>query len=370
MGRLKPFWPLLALLALWIGLSLGAERLDLDQTIIRTYFYQPDRGFFLEDWPPFAWAFEYGTLPGLLLTLVALGAWGLSLISPAWSRFRRQWAVVALTAIVGGGILVNGLLKDYWGRPRPREVTQFGGRWEYRPALSPGLAGRGHSFPCGHCTSGFLVVSLGVFIPTAPVLGSLAAGAGLGYGIFVSLARMAQGGHFPVDAFWALGVVLFTCLFLYRISASWGASNRPSQLSGRQKAGLALGIVVFSLLVVLAFMTRRPYFKTYFEEFALAPETQELLLEISEEPQSLNILYGPVEKAQLEVNVQGFGWTQATHRTHYWGGQEGVKSILKIRLEPIGDFSELNHQLTLTLPLAYQTQVSIQTRFQLDPPFN
>jgi len=370
LGRIKPFWPLLALLALWIGLSLLAERLDLDLLVIQNYFYQPDQGFFLEDWPPFAWAFEYGTLPGLLLTLVALGAWVLSLLSPAWGRFRRQWIVVALTAIVGGGILVNGLLKDYWGRPRPREVTQFGGRWEYRPALSPGLAGRGHSFPCGHCTSGFLVVSLGVFIPTAPVLGSLAAGAGLAYGIFVSLARMAQGGHFPVDAFWALGVVLFTCLFFYRISEPWGASNRPSSLSQRQKAGLVLGIVVFCLLVVTAFMTRRPYFKTYFEQFSFPPETQELLLEISEEPQSLKILYGPVDKVQLEVNVQGFGWTQATHKTHYWGGFEGTTETLKVRLEPIGSFSELSHQITLTLPLAYKNKLTVQTKFQLAPPFN
>ena len=39
----------------------------------------------------------------------------------------RPVLCLTLSLIVGPGILVNLILKDHWGRPRPVHVTMFGG---------------------------------------------------------------------------------------------------------------------------------------------------------------------------------------------------------------------------------------------------
>ena len=35
--------------------------------------------------------------------------------------------------IVGAWLIIDFALKDHWGRPRPRQVKEFGGMQEFRP---------------------------------------------------------------------------------------------------------------------------------------------------------------------------------------------------------------------------------------------
>jgi membrane-associated PAP2 superfamily phosphatase len=94
------------------------------------------------------------------------------------SAFVATFLLYSLTSIVGAGLIVNALLKEYTGRPRPREVVEFGGNWEYRAALELGIPGQGQSFPCGHCTMGFIFASGVMFWNYSPpvAIGSLALG--------------------------------------------------------------------------------------------------------------------------------------------------------------------------------------------------
>jgi membrane-associated PAP2 superfamily phosphatase len=134
-----------------------------------------------------------------------------------FKKWRKPALVITLTAIVGSGLIAHGILKDYWGRPRPKQVEMFGGTQEYRPFWRPNFhpPEPSRSFVCGHCSIGFLfltLVILGLRKASKPLYWTGIAlstifGGGLG------LARMAAGGHFFSD-------VLFAALLLWWTSLS------------------------------------------------------------------------------------------------------------------------------------------------------
>ncbi|MFP5393977.1 MAG: PAP2 family protein, partial [Gammaproteobacteria bacterium] len=43
-----------------------------------------------------------------------------------WRRHRRALAYLLATLVLGPGLIVNTVLKDHWGRPRPVHLVQFG----------------------------------------------------------------------------------------------------------------------------------------------------------------------------------------------------------------------------------------------------
>lgn len=51
---------------------------------------------------------------------------------------RRDTALSLMTFALGSGVLVNGILKAFWGRPRPRDTDMFGGRFDFIQAGSGG----------------------------------------------------------------------------------------------------------------------------------------------------------------------------------------------------------------------------------------
>jgi len=367
MGQ-KRFIFLLAMLAFWVVVTVVSERFDWDRSLISTYFYLPETGFFRAQEPLFQWFFQKGTYAGPILTLSAAFFWALGYFRPRMQKYQRQFLVVLLTALVGGGILVNGFLKDYWGRPRPREVKIYAGLWNYHPISELGTPGKGKSFPCGHCTSAFLATSLWVFIPTNPVLGTLAVIAGLTYGSLMSMARMAQGGHFPTDAFWALGVVAQVSLLFYLLLVRPQSRARRRGLSRKGRIWLTFGLLVFSVAVVIAFMSRRPYFKSYQLDLDVPQTTKQLELQFNIQPSQFKVRYQPLNAPGIHVDVQGLGWTEATHGLKLARTGSKDSTLLKVQLNPIGYYSEIHHLVVLTLPLSLQHTVQITTTNHIDPP--
>ena len=62
---------------------------------------------------------------------------------------------------LGPGLVVNGILKEHWGRARPRDVTQFGGDRRFTPALViADQCERNCSFSAGHPSAGFALAAL------------------------------------------------------------------------------------------------------------------------------------------------------------------------------------------------------------------
>jgi len=121
---------------------------------------------------------------------------------------RKKIIYLFLLLALGPG-LVAAVLKDNWGRVRPKHIEQFGGKKEFTPAfVISKQCGRNCSFISGHASIGFYFMTIAflfgryrhiVFALTLP------------YGILVGLARIAHGKHFLSD-------VIFAFFFVYGLS--------------------------------------------------------------------------------------------------------------------------------------------------------
>ncbi len=202
--------PLVVLLAL-TALFMATE-LDLQ---ISGYFYSPEEGWKYASSEICSLVYDYGTWPGLAMAIIAGIAFLAGFLRRSLSIYRKQALFFVLLLALGPGLIVNFILKDNAGRPRPREITVFGGTSQFLKLLDLGDAGNGQSFPSGHASMGFfLAAPYFVLRKTnsgwAPVwlIFGLAAGSGVG------IVRIAQGAHFASDIVWSWGIVHLTALAL------------------------------------------------------------------------------------------------------------------------------------------------------------
>lgn len=154
--------------------------------------------------------------PAIVLALFGLAA----AISGIIYRQRRSWIRPGLFLVIllalGPGLIVNSIFKEYWGRPRPREVIQFGGSKEFLHPWQKGIAHNGRSFPSGHSSAAFyLSAPFFVFRRRKPRVAAWWMFGGLLFGSLMSIARLAQGGHFLSDNLWTWGMVHLTGVALY-----------------------------------------------------------------------------------------------------------------------------------------------------------
>lgn len=122
----------------------------------------------------------------------------------------KNFLYLVLVLSIAPGLIVNVILKDNWGRPRPAQTTKFGGEMSFKPAFIPSNQD-GYSFSSGHAAAAF---SLMGFALLAKRRKKLWIGLALTYGTFVSVARIASGGHFFSDVVTSFFLVyIFTHIF-------------------------------------------------------------------------------------------------------------------------------------------------------------
>jgi membrane-associated PAP2 superfamily phosphatase len=125
---------------------------------------------------------------------------------------------------LGPGLFVNGVLKEYWSRPRPIEVVQFGGDETFVPWWDPrGTCTHNCSFVAGEGSAAFWTLAPAALVPLPwrPV----AVGAALTFAVTVGALRMAFGGHFMSDVIFAGIFVFFIVWFLHALIFRWSAST-------------------------------------------------------------------------------------------------------------------------------------------------
>ncbi|WP_208995316.1 phosphatase PAP2 family protein [Roseibium hamelinense] len=119
------------------------------------------------------------------------------------------------TLIIGPGILVNAILKDNWGRPRPRSVEEFGGDLPFQYVWVPSNACDSNcSFVSGEASAAMWLVALAFVAPRAWRSAILCFVLPLGF--LLSLNRIAFGGHFLSDTLISWGLTLLVLLLTYR----------------------------------------------------------------------------------------------------------------------------------------------------------
>jgi lipid A 4'-phosphatase len=203
---------------------LALPQLDL---IANGAFYNPQHGFLLQDSSLFDAIHKYLGL--LLLALLAWPAtvWLLTLRGQGretWRARRPAALFLALSLLLGPGLMVNVVFKDHWGRARPAQVTEFGGNAGFTPAwVISHQCERNCSFVCGDASLGYAMLAI-AFVSRRPrfwFASALVLGSALG------LMRMGQGGHFLSDVVFSFYSVYFTAWALWRFMTRAGQVLSP-----------------------------------------------------------------------------------------------------------------------------------------------
>ena len=196
------------------------------------HFYLPGSGFHwsrtaISDWTRNGFRLAYGaTIATAVLGLVAsVYAWR----RPLGLDFARSLYLLACLA-VGPGLIANLILKDHWGRARPVQVTEFGGKARFTQPLVPASeCPRNCAFVSGEASNLYAMFFAPAFLFPAWRAALLAAGV-VG-GLAAGLMRMAQGGHFLSDVIFAGVFMAVTAIMLhwlmFSVRPNWFAEGGP-----------------------------------------------------------------------------------------------------------------------------------------------
>jgi len=206
------------MVALLIGLLVGivfAINPKLDLQIAAPFYDVADRDgnqFALRIYPPLRHAHDIA----LWLVVALATSSTLILLNKAIRRngirSTRAIAFLLMSFALGPGLLVNVLLKDHWGRPRPIDVTQFGGDQHFVSWWDPrGDCPRNCSFVSGDVSSAFWTIAPAALAP--PQWRLLAYTAAVFFGVAMAVSRIVVGAHFFTDTVFA-GVFTFLLVWL------------------------------------------------------------------------------------------------------------------------------------------------------------
>jgi len=157
---------------------------------------------------------DLGLWVGTVIIIPVVAALVLKLLVPRWRLLLPGRAIVFLitTLALGPGLLVNVTLKDHWGRPRPIDVTQFGGDQHFVAWWDPrGDCPGNCSFVSGDVAGAVWTIAPAALVP--PPWRALAYGAALALGVGMAVLRIIAGGHFFSDTVFA-GVFTFLIIWV------------------------------------------------------------------------------------------------------------------------------------------------------------
>jgi len=283
---------------------------DLDLKLQTLFFRE---GWFLGSCQPWSVLYRLGTLPGLILSalglFVLIGAW----IWPKLQIHRRSAALIVLTLIIGPGLLVNAIGKEYWGRPRPRDVITFNGTQSFHRIIEPGIPGRGKSFPCGHASVGFLFVTL-YFLSRNRYIKWTTLGLGLTYGTLMGIGRMAQGAHFASDVLWSGGLTYLSAAVLHHVVLPNEKTLMctPASLLTVNPQKKFLGWILLSAALVLLtvfFLLATPFYKTWSGKIEKTSLLTAVQLNLPSGKEEIQIVHAKQDAPIIvQAELRGFGF--------------------------------------------------------------
>lgn len=351
---LREAWRLLGA-ALVTTLVFATGTLDIAAARL---FFRPD---IADHWPlarEVPWLILYRAAPWI--TALLLGA-GLAAFAFSFTARGRHWrgaaTLVLLAVITGPGFIGNVVLKDHWQHPRPRDLVELGGAMRYVPSPLVGSAG-GASFPCGHCTVGFLL-GLGwwIFRRRRPRWAAASLAAGLAAGTLTGIGRMAAGAHFLSDVIWsallAFGVTHLLYYYVLRLDAS-------EPIGPRRSRALSILAVSVGALVLLA-LWALPHGSDLAATVALSAESPRILAIEADRANVVVVLVdAPAAELAIRGELHGFGVPTAHLGAHLETVRKPGGSVLRYALEARGPLTDVDGFVTLRVPALAFERISVQ----------
>ena len=176
---------------------VGFPQIDI---IVSALFYKPEQNFLLRDTPLhlFVDSWIRPSIKYLTVTLVVACVYKLFL---GKSPIKRRFNIVAFlfsSFLLGPVLLVNGLLKEFIGRARPKNIIEYGGTKIFSPAYFPAdQCETNCSFVSGDAAVAFSTIAFALIFK-GKLRFQLVAIA-LSFGVLVSIYRLGTGAHFLSD---------------------------------------------------------------------------------------------------------------------------------------------------------------------------
>jgi lipid A 4'-phosphatase len=153
----------------------------------------------------------------LVIIAIILGALGVILRRRPWAIWWRAAAFLLGSCLLGPGLIVNTLLKPEWGRPRPADVLEFGGRLHFVAWWNPfGECDGNCSFVSGETSVAFWMLAWALVVP--PRYRAATATAALVNCLVLSAGRIAVGGHFMSDVLFAMILTALAIWLSYAVA--------------------------------------------------------------------------------------------------------------------------------------------------------
>jgi len=205
----------LFLIFLILGMIIALfPNLDLE---FSNMFYDAEEGFLYKR-NIFVLAI-YKSVP-LISTLLTFGF--LLYIATKYFIFKKYNLVLQSRAIyllialaLGPGLLVNGVLKENFGRARPSQINAFQGDKQFTaPIMISNQCDTNCSFSSGHAASGYYFTAFSWVIPYWKNIIFLS---GFVFGSLVGFGRILQGGHFLSDVVFSFIFIIISNEVSYRL---------------------------------------------------------------------------------------------------------------------------------------------------------
>jgi lipid A 4'-phosphatase len=335
---------------------------------VASWFYRPDAA---DHWPlarQFPWPLLYRAATWITALLVILGLAALAAsFAPERSGWRRPAVLVLLAVIIGPGLLGNAVFKDHWEHPRPRDIIEFGGPLHYTPSPLIGREG-GASFPCGHCTVGFIYgAGWWIWRRRRPGWAAASLTVGLLLGFLLGAGRMAAGAHFLSDIVWsgwlAFGV---THLLFYHVPRISATGARPEPAASRAQPRWRRAYTIVALLggaVVLLGLFVTPHGTQLTASVPLSPGSPRIL-EVEGDTANVVIVLidAPVSQLTIEGELHGFGLPTSRLAARLEVVSQPLPRRLRYRIETQGWLTDLDGFAKLSVPASAFERVIVDVQ--------
>lgn len=210
-----------ALLFFVVAVYAKFPALDL---IVSARYFEAGPGFIHARDPLVLWLYDWTPPIGRALALLAalhalLAPWLAKALDAAKrpqaaQRCRGPWrhisTVFLCAALLGPGLVIEGVFKNTVGRPRPVQIEPFGGPQAFQGPFALGDNTSAHrSFCSSHAATGFALMGLG--LTCGPLWRRRWFLIGLVSGAVIGAGRIMQGGHFLSDVIFAFYSVWLSC---------------------------------------------------------------------------------------------------------------------------------------------------------------
>ena len=176
---------------------VGFPQIDIT---VSALFYKPEQNFLLRNTPLhlFVDSWIRPSIKYLTVTLVVACVYKLFL---GKSPIKRRFNIVAFlfsSFLLGPVLLVNGLLKEFIGRARPKNIIEYGGTKIFSPAYFPAdQCETNCSFVSGDAAVAFSTIAFALIFEGK--LRFYLVTVALSFGVLVSIYRLGTGAHFLSD---------------------------------------------------------------------------------------------------------------------------------------------------------------------------